>query len=94
MLPPSVVADDEAVEAWVARAIAFTASLPPKEKADAEGPAGGRPAGPPRDARPQLADRGMMTRSASGRMSATKDPRPSTSPSTSMTSGGADETAT
>jgi hypothetical protein len=33
VLPPSVVADDEAVEAWVARAIAFTASLPPKEKA-------------------------------------------------------------
>ena len=32
VLPPSVVADDEAVETWVARAIAFTASLPPKEK--------------------------------------------------------------
>jgi TfoX/Sxy family transcriptional regulator of competence genes len=30
VLPPSVVADDEAVDTWVARAIAFTASLPPK----------------------------------------------------------------
>jgi hypothetical protein len=31
VLPPSVVADDEAVDAWVRRALAFTATLPPKK---------------------------------------------------------------
>jgi hypothetical protein len=30
LLPPEVVADDEALDAWLARAIAFAASLPPK----------------------------------------------------------------
>lgn len=29
-LPPDVVADDEAIEAWLGRATAFAASLPPK----------------------------------------------------------------
>jgi hypothetical protein len=29
-LPPAVVADDAALEAWLARALAFAASLPPK----------------------------------------------------------------
>jgi len=29
-LPPDVVADDTALDAWLARALAFAASLPPK----------------------------------------------------------------
>ncbi len=31
VLPPRIVADDAAVHTWVARAIAFTATLPPKK---------------------------------------------------------------
>ena len=31
VLPPSIVADDDAIHAWVAHAIAFTATLPPKK---------------------------------------------------------------
>ncbi len=31
VLPPSVVADDEAVHDWVGRALAFAATLPPKK---------------------------------------------------------------
>jgi hypothetical protein len=30
MLPPDVVADDDALDAWLARAVAFAGSLPPK----------------------------------------------------------------
>jgi hypothetical protein len=30
MLPPEIVADDSAIDAWVGRALAFTATLPPK----------------------------------------------------------------
>jgi TfoX/Sxy family transcriptional regulator of competence genes len=33
VLPQSVVADDQAVEGWVRRALAFTATLPPKKAA-------------------------------------------------------------
>jgi hypothetical protein len=32
VLPPAIVADDDAIHAWVGRALAFTATLPPKEK--------------------------------------------------------------
>ena len=31
LLPPEVIADDEAIGAWVDRAVAFTATLPPKK---------------------------------------------------------------
>jgi hypothetical protein len=31
VIPPSVVADDEAIGTWVQRAIAFASTLPPKE---------------------------------------------------------------
>ena len=31
MLPPTIVADDSAIDAWVGRALAFTATLPPKK---------------------------------------------------------------
>ena len=31
-LPPAVVADDAALDAWLTRAAAYAASLPPKEK--------------------------------------------------------------
>ena len=32
VLPPDVAADDRAVDAWLAKAISFTRSLPPKKK--------------------------------------------------------------
>ena len=32
VMPPDVVADDAQLDAWLARAIAFTRSLPPKKK--------------------------------------------------------------
>lgn len=32
LLPDSVLADDAALDAWVGRALAFTASVPPKQK--------------------------------------------------------------
>jgi hypothetical protein len=31
-LPDEVVADDSQIDAWVGRALAYTATLPPKEK--------------------------------------------------------------
>ena len=31
VMPPAVVADDAQVEAWVSEALAYTASIPPKE---------------------------------------------------------------
>jgi hypothetical protein len=32
VMPPDVVADDRQVDAWLAKAVAFTRSLPPKKK--------------------------------------------------------------
>jgi hypothetical protein len=32
VMPPEVVADDEQVDAWLSRAVAFTRTLPPKKK--------------------------------------------------------------
>ena len=32
VMPPSVVADDATVDAWLAKAVSFTRSLPPKKK--------------------------------------------------------------
>jgi len=32
VMPPDVVADDRAVDAWLGKAIAFTRTLPPKKK--------------------------------------------------------------
>jgi hypothetical protein len=31
-MPPEVVADDNELDGWLARAVAFTRSLPPKKK--------------------------------------------------------------
>jgi hypothetical protein len=31
-MPPDVVADDQKVDAWLAKAVTFTRSLPPKKK--------------------------------------------------------------